>query len=181
MSETAGGVDDVERVDAAGGLGRLAPLVAEYYRLEEAREAHEAAGKELDAKWKRLTEQELPDMMLEAGMEELKLVGGRRLSLHAETYARARSGLAAELARWLIESGNPQLVTSEFKLVFKRDEADAADAARDLLRQANAPYQEKQFVHPSTLSAFVREELAQGRSVPEDLVEVTPVRRAKIE
>ena len=66
------------------------------------------------------------------------------------------------------------------KLSFGREEDEIADkVVRDLIDEGFDPSQSKS-VHAGTLSAFVKEQLAEGVELPEDLLGVYVGRKAII-
>lgn len=82
---------------------------------------------------------------------------------------------------WLEEHGYGDIVKHTFTISFSRDEDVRAQAFRDLLREHRYQYEEKRSVHPSTLQAFVKEQIEEyGTALPRDLLHLEVGQMAKI-
>ena len=113
---------------------------------------------ELDVKAKkeelRLTEQELPDAMAAAGLNEITLSTGEKISV-GEFYSAHISKANQEVAyRWLIDNGHEGLIKNEVLVKFNREESEAVDQTVEALKTRGLDPQIKQSVRPSTLKAF---------------------------
>ena len=110
---------------------------------------------ELDVKAKkeelRLTsEQELPDAMAAAGLNEITLSTGEKISV-GEFYSAHISKANQEVAyRWLIDNGHEGLIKNEVLVKFNREESQAVDQTVEALKTRGLDPQIKQSVHPST-------------------------------
>ena len=128
---------------------------------------------ELDVKAKkeelRLTsEQELPDAMAAAGLNEITLSTGEKISV-GEFYSAHISKANQEVAyRCLIDNGHEGLIKNEVLDKFNREESEAVDQTVEALKTRGLDPQIKQSVHPSTLKAFVKEQLTTGKDIPSE-------------
>lgn len=171
------------------GLASIPRLIERYMRYEKEIENLNEMLAEANARFRQLTEEEIPDALLMAGLSEVKLADGRKVTVDQFISVRVKSGETPEdtealkkaVHRWLEESGQAHLLTHEFSVKFKKDQVDAAASTRELLEQAHAPFEEKQGVHWKLLETYVRGEIEVGREVPTDILNVQPIRRAKIE
>ena len=115
----------------------------------------------------RLTsEQELPDAMQAAGLNEIVLSSGEKISI-GEFYSAHISKANQEVAyQWLTANGHEGLIKNEVSLRFGRDENEVVKETVSNLKARGLSPEVRQSVHPSTLKAFVREQLTSGSDIP---------------
>ena len=115
----------------------------------------------------RLTsEQELPEAMPSAGLTEIVLSTGEKISV-TEFYNAHISKANQELAyKWLVENGHEGLIKNEVSLKFGREEGQVVDETVMALKSRGLSPEVRQSVHPSTLKAFVKEQLTTGKDIP---------------
>ena len=141
--------------------------------LEEKLKTYKKALRELD-------EVELPDLMLQIGVKQIKLVTGETVTIKDMVAASISQANKAEAFQWLIDNNHGDLIKNEVKLKFSRGEEEAADKiVKELLAKGLDPKQVKS-VHSGTLSAFVKEQLSEGAEIPEKLLGVYIGRKAII-
>lgn len=122
--------------------------------------------------YKKLSEVELPELMETLGLSEFSLTDGSKVTIKESIQAsitKANEKLAFE---WLIQNGFGDLIKNEIKTVFGKGQEELAEAAANKLQEIGVEVNRKKSVHPSTLKAFVKEELTNGRDVPSDLFSV---------
>ena len=112
------------------------------------------------------TEQELPDAMQQAGLTEIVLSSGEKISI-SEFYSAHISKANQEQAyQWLISNGHEGLIKNEVMLKFGRGESGIVNETVSNLKARGLSPEVRQSVHPSTLKAFVREQLTSGNDIP---------------
>ncbi len=126
--------------------------------------------------WKKL----FLKAMSSVGLSSFVLKDGTKLKI--ETFYRgsipkAREG---EAFQWLYENGHEDLIKNEVKCAFGKGEDEKAEQLMRTLTDSHFNYESKKAVHPSTLKAFVREQLENGKSLPLDLLGVYVGQRSKI-
>ena len=67
---------------------------------------------------------------------------------------------------WLISNGHEGLIKNEVLLKFGREESEVVDETVSALQSRGLSPQVRQSVHPSTLKAFIKEQLTSGNDVP---------------
>jgi len=145
--------------------------------LEELTAKAEAAKKAL-AKTER---EDLPDLMAEVGLSELKLEDGTTISIKEEVDAKITEANRAAAMRWLSDKGFGGIIKTEVSVLFGSGSHDDAERlVGDLAKSGYETAQMAETVHPSTLKAFVKEQLAVGTAVPFDLFGIYPYSRAII-
>ena len=115
----------------------------------------------------RLTsEQELPEAMQSAGLTEIVLSPGEKITI-TEFYNAHISKANQETAyQWLVQNGHEGLIKNEVSVKFGREEDLIAQETVQALKARGLAPEIRQSVHPSTLKAFVKEQLTSGRDIP---------------
>ena len=130
--------------------------------LNELEEAVKAKKEEL-----RLTsEQELPDAMQASGLTQITLSNGAKITIN-EFYNAHISKANQELAyKWLESNGHEGLIKNEVLLKFGREEDTVVQETVSALKSRGLSPEIRQSIHPSTLKAFVKEQLTTGKDIP---------------
>jgi len=146
---------------------------------------------------KEIAESRLPELLDELGYTELKLSNGRRLEMGSKVFAsipteagisRMKSALDQSIAQrrrdaalaWLRANGLGDLIKNEVSVNFSRGlEQEAQELAAELnVRGLQAGLDST--VNTQTLSAQVKELLANGEDVPFETLGITVVRTVKV-
>jgi hypothetical protein len=115
----------------------------------------------------RLTsEQELPDAMQAAGLTQIVLSTGEKISIN-EFYNAHISKANQEVAyQWLIKNGHAGLIKNEVLLKFDRGEDEKVEQTVSALQARGLSPNVRQSVHHSSLKAFVKEQFTAGNDIP---------------
>ena len=115
----------------------------------------------------RLTsEQELPDAMQAAGLTQIVLSTGEKISIN-EFYNAHISKANQEIAyQWLIKNGHAGLIKNEVLLKFDRGEDEKVAQTVSALQARGLSPNVRQSVHHSSLKAFVKEQFTAGNDIP---------------
>ena len=115
----------------------------------------------------RLTsEQELPEAMQTAGLTEIVLSTGEKITISEFYNAHISKANQDTAYQWLIQNGHAGLIKNEVSLKFGRDEERVAEETVLALKSRGLAPEVRQSVHPSTLKAFVKEQLTSGKDIP---------------
>jgi|TARA_R100001530_G_scaffold82257_1_gene57357 hypothetical protein len=115
----------------------------------------------------RLTsEQELPDAMQSAGLTQITLSSGERISIGEFYNAHISKANQEKAYEWLIENGHEGLIKNEVLLKFGREESLVVEETVSALQSRGLSPEVRQSVHPSTLKAFVKEQFTSGNDIP---------------
>ena len=153
--------------DNMGKIGAVATDIAETQeeisKLKEQLKTKEDYGR-------KLSEEVLPSLFSEVGLSELKLADGRRIKV-SETY---RASIKVENRKsaytWLRNNGFGDLVKNQVTCSFGRNEDEKASSLISDLSEKGLEPAQREWVEPSTLRAFVREQYESGRDLPMDLL-----------
>ena len=178
-------VPDYSEFQDAPGAGELAELA----RLADAQAVAERDVADLAASLAKakdrvrdISEQRLPTLMDQLGMEEFRTTNGVTIKIKENLRASIAKERADEAHNWLDEHGHASLVKRMFAVSFGRSEEKwAKKFARDLAqRRRELQVVDVKKVEPSTLKAFVKAQLEEGVDLPLELFGVFRQRVAKI-
>jgi hypothetical protein len=134
--------------------------------------------KELKEQLRHVAETEIPAKMAQLGLVKLQLTEGH---VALKPFINAKLLDEQQAHAWLEKNGFADLIKHVLTLNFTKGEAEKARLAHDGLVGLGFTPEDKEAVHPSTLKAFVKEQLAQGQPLPPDLFSVYVGQRAVIE
>jgi hypothetical protein len=129
----------------------------------------------------RSTEREdLPMLMAELGISELKLEDGSVVKVVEDCDCRITDATRERALKWLADNGFGGLIKTQVTAVFGRGEREEALKLFEKIIDEPADVQLKEEVHPSTLKAFVKEQIAAGTAIPMDAFNVFPYNKASL-
>ena len=115
----------------------------------------------------RLTsEQELPDAMQAAGLTQITLSTGEKISINEFYNAHISKANQEKAYEWLVSNGHEGLIKNEVLMKFGRDESEIVEQTVSALQSRGLSPEVRQSVHPSTLKAFVKEQFTSGNDIP---------------
>tara|TARA_R110000823_G_scaffold184933_3_gene317383 strand:+ start:281 stop:859 length:579 start_codon:yes stop_codon:yes gene_type:complete len=115
----------------------------------------------------RLTaENELPDAMQSAGLTQITLTTGEKISINEFYNAHISRANQEKAYEWLVSNGHEGLIKNEVLLKFGREEIEVVNQTVSALQARGLSPEVRQSVHPSTLKAFVREQFTSGIDIP---------------
>ena len=120
--------------------------------------------KRLKDQQRELSEQIIPDKLTQLGVSDLKLNDGSRISAEPFYSARISKEKLEDAHTWLRDKGHGDIIKNTVTLTFGQGEdAMAKELVDQLTSQGHIP-EEKEAVHPSTLRAFVKEQIESGNN-----------------
>jgi hypothetical protein len=164
-------MSDLKRVVA------LAKLMTEQQGLVEQLEQQLKEAKEEFARTER---EDLPLLMNELGLTELKLEDGWVVRIAEDVTCGIPEAKRADAHAWLNEHGFGGLIKTQVAIAFERGEHDKAVAAAKALGKKYPTTALNESVHPATLKSFVKEQLAEGAALPLELFSVHPFNKATL-
>ena len=163
MQEDASSVPE----DNMGKIGAVATDIAE--TENEIANLKEQLKKKEDYRTK-LSEEVLPSLFSEVGLSELKLSDGRKIKVSEYYTATPLKENRAKVYTWLRDNGFGDLVKNQVTCSFGRNEDEKASSLISDLNEKGLEPAQREWVEPSTLRAFVREQYEAGREIPMDLL-----------
>ena len=163
MQEDASAVPE----DNLGKIGAVATDIAE---TEEEIAQLKSQLKKKEDYITKLSEQVLPTLFSEVGLSELKLSDGRKLKVSEYFRASIKAENRQLAYTWLRDNGFGDLVKNQVTCSFGRNEDEKASGLMSDLSDKGLEPAQREWVEPSTLRAFVREQYEKGVDLPMELL-----------
>lgn len=159
----------------SGDLQRAVQLAELLLELRDNVARCEAQLETAKADLRRVEQEDLPDLMAELGLETFRLKTGEQIDVRQEIDCNISADRRNMAHEWLVQRGFGGIIKTEVVVRFGRDEYAAAVACA-----SNVGGEIVEKVHPSTLKAFIKEQMAAGTQIPFDLFGVHPYSKVKI-
>ena len=153
--------------NSMGKIGAVANDIADTDK--EISDIEDQLKKKKDYK-KHLSENVLPNLFAEVGLSELKLADGRHLKVGNYYGASIKESKKESAFAWFRDNGFGDLIKNQVSCSFGRDEDEKARGLIDTLNEKGYPSSQREWVEPSTLRAFIREQHEAGKPLPMDLL-----------
>ena len=159
--------DAVSRVDTGTGKN-LSHLVRTLRNVESQIEDAESHLKALKQEKHKLSVEGIPALMDEMGLERLDVDGMtvQRKMIVAASIPAANKDQAFD---WLRSNGLDDIIKNDITVSFGKGEDNLAGDAVGILRDRGFDPKTKTHVHPSTLKAFVKERITDGKPIDLDM------------
>ena len=162
-------------------LSQIASFVEQYQRLSTRRDSVSSELDALDDEIKQIIERDIPTLLDTNGLTTVTTTDGLKVVVEEKVMASIKEANRYQAHAWLEETGNGDVIKTKLATEFGRGEIEfAREVAKRLEAELGRGVAVAETVHPQTLSALVRELLRNGEAVPQELLGVTRVRKAKI-
>ena len=159
--------DKFASVDTGTGK-QLSDLVRKLRNVEQEIEDAELNLKALKAEKHKLSVENIPALMDEMGVDRLDVDGvsvSRKMIVHASIPQDRKE----EAFAWLRENGLDDIIKNDVTCSFGKGEDNIAGDVVGLLHEKGFDPKTKTHVHPSTLKAFVKERIVDGKPIDLDM------------
>jgi len=159
--------DALASVDTGTGKA-LSSLVRELRSVEKEIEDAEAHLKYLKQQKHKLSVENIPALMDEMGVERLDVDGltvSRKMIVHASIPADRKD----EAFAWLRDNNLDDIIKNDVTCSFGKGQDNSAKNVISILEEAGFDPKTKTHVHPSTLKAFVKERVTDGKPIDLDM------------
>ena len=127
-----------------------------------------------------LSEQAIPSLMQSAGISMLKLEDGTEVKITPYYYGRISEDKKEEAFNWLRENNFGDLIKNNISLDFGMNEDSEANNLVAQLKSKGYNVFQSTTVHASTLKAFIKEQINEGKGIPEDLFGIYTTNKTKL-
>lgn len=163
-------------------LTRLGKLANYQISLEQTIESLNSQLKDIQEKYRRVSEVDIPGVLDETGLSEVRLADGTKIMIREDVRVSTTGKNRDTINSWLTLNGHDDLIRDEVTAAFKKGDGEIAAKALDALMVLGASaVDRKRYVNPQTFAALIRELMADGEDVPLDELGVFVQRRAKLE
>jgi hypothetical protein len=153
-------------------LASVSRLAEELEKAQAEVEMLEQALKTAKGKRAEIEFGKLPEAMAAIGMEEMKLTSGATISVRQVirgSLPKDDAGRDMALV-WLDHNGHGGLIKDTVVAKFEKGQGNLAGNFVNAMADAGITVSRESTVHPQTLAAFAREQLAAGAEVPLDVL-----------
>ena len=155
------------KVDSGTGK-QLSDLVRSLRNIEKQIEDVETHMKSLKAEKHKLSIENIPALMDEMGMERIDVDGltvERKMMVHASIPQDRKE----EAFAWLRDKGLDDIIKNDVTCSFGKGEDNMAGDVVGMLKDRGFDPKTKTHVHPSTLKAFIKERVTDGKPIDLDM------------
>ena len=155
------------QIDSGTGK-QLSDLVRTLRNVEKQIEDAEIHMKALKAEKHKLSVENIPSLMDEMGVERLDVDGltvERKMMVHASIPKDRKD----EAFAWLRDNGLDDIIKNDVTCSFGKGEDNMAGDVVGILQEKGFDPKTKTHVHPSTLKAFVKERVTDGKPIDLDM------------
>ena len=154
----------------ADNMGKIGAVATDIAETEVEISAIKEQLKAKETYSKKLSQEVLPSLFAEVGLSELKLSDGRKIKVSEYYTATPLKENRAKVHTWLRDNGFGDLVKNQVTCSFGRNEDEKASSLISDLTEKGLEPAQREWVEPSTLRAFVREQYEAGVELPMDLL-----------
>lgn len=164
-------VKESEDLVTEGALESVSALVKRFQEAEARVKTLEAQLDKARLDRDQIAEVDIPEAMSSYGVQRMDMGNGVTLSLAEETYANISDERCAAAFAWLRDKGHGAIIKNTITLQLGRQEDAKADQLIAQMREQGFAPERKEAVHPSTLKAFVKEQIDREAGLtPEELL-----------
>ena len=149
-------------------LSKVASLVRQQLQLELAVLEIEENLKRTKRNLEEISGQLLPAALGEYGLSELTMADGSKLSVQTVISASISKERQPDAHDWLRDHGHGDLIKNTVSVTFGRGQDETAKDIVRVLQSNGLDPEQKEAVHPSTLKAFVKEQIEKGSEIPSE-------------
>lgn len=150
-------------------ISSIASLAKRAKELEKELEELNAIVSEKKDKYRKLTEEAIPELLATLGMKAFKMEDGSSVEVKPFYSASISEARRAEAFEWLRAHGHDDIIKNTVSVRFGRGEDELSVRLIDLLRERGYPVEQAEKIEPMTLKAWVREQIERGGEFPSDL------------
>jgi hypothetical protein len=147
-------------------LTNISQLSRKLTQMEDQIEHLESELKIRKDELRKLSEDTLPNALLEQGLSEIKLTDGTTLSVTNYYSAKITDETRDAAFKWLQENELGDIIKNTVSASFGREENDAAQELMARLEEEGHDLVQKKWVEPMTLKATVKEQVEKGVALP---------------
>ncbi len=163
------GHDDGPNVNESDILGRISTLADKMHQLDKDIAKSEQKTKNLKAQHDQIAIEQLPELFLQVGMEELRTRSGLPLKLKNKVHTNISKGRKPAAIAWLDLHGHGGMVKRSVIIDFNKTEDEKVKRLLKLIGKGWSQNRTELDVHGSTVKAFVVRQLAEGKKIPFDV------------
>jgi len=162
------------------GVRTIAELATAVQKYNNELANLESQTKTVKENLRKITDEDLPDMLFSLGVKSFKLEDGSEVSVKQTYGAHIKADNKPKAHQWLRDNGFDDIIKNTVSCEFKRGEDSSANEFMEVASQMGLAPAQKTDVHPMTLKGFVKERIEAGGDFPQELFGVFTGNRATI-
>jgi hypothetical protein len=140
----------------------------------------EKALKEATAARDKIAMEQIPEALDLAGLEELKLKGGTVIGLQEILGVTVKKENKQRVLNWIEKEGHGKMIKRKLSVSFNKDQEEKVEALRKLLvDEHRLSAKEDREYASQTLKKVIKERIEEGKSVPDDIINIYQAKKAK--
>ena len=159
---------DVESLNTEG-LRTIAEIAKAVRHKEEELQNLELLVKKAKAELLKLTDEDLPNLILELGVRDFTLDDGSKVTIRTTYGAHIKPDNRDEAYAWLKQAGHDDIIKNIVSCRFGRGEDKEAMDFVQLAQSQDLEVDQQRKIEPMTLKGFVRERVEAGDEFPMEL------------
>ncbi|UZS00351.1 hypothetical protein [Serratia phage SMP] len=156
-----------DQAPAEDNLIRLSKLVQKAADLKDDFDYHAEKSAEAEEAMKKVLREEIPELMAEIGMSEVRTEEGMLVSVEGKINCAIKAVNKPEAFAWLREHDYDGLIKSKLSVEFGKGEDESAAAAIKALDGVGIVAGVEDNIHPATLKSWAKERVEAGDTLPE--------------
>jgi hypothetical protein len=169
----------IEKMDNSG-LKSIAAIARAVRTKEDEVQRLEAEFKQAKKELLKLTDEDLPAMLLELGLSSFELEDGSKVTVRPTYGAHIKAENRETAFDWLRANGFDDIIKNTVSCQFGRGEDREAVEFMEEAQRLGYSAEQKTDIHPSTLKAWVKERVETGQEFPMELFGAFVGQRANI-
>ena len=178
FEEEAVNADKFDNVQKEGASD-LSNLIRRSIDIDKQIEETEQFLKDLKFKKRKTEQEDIPMLMEEMGMDSIT-VDGNKVTLRQFVHARIADDKREDAFSFLRTIGEADIIKNDVTVSFGKGEDNIAGDVVGLLQEKGFDPKTKTHVHASTLKAFVKERITDGKPIDLDLFGAYSMNTAEI-
>ena len=163
------GLEDDQAPNEVDVLGRISRLADEMHDTDKKIAEAELTVKKLKETHRQIAEEQLPELFEQVGMKELKTLKGLPLKLKSKVFTNISKGRKPTAIAWLDANGQGGMVKRCVIIDFDKTQETKVAALLRLIGKGWPNHRTELDVHASTVKAFVKRQLEDGKKIPLDI------------
>jgi len=172
---------ETDKLPSEENLSTLSKYVERYYQLNEKISNLSDEIARYSDEFNQLKTGIIPDFFDQLNLSKLSLSNGITITIERKFLPSITEENAQACFKWLIDNGHESIIKHDIKTTIKKGEERQLKKLLEVLKKLQVSFKDKEYVHPQTLIAFVKEQMSNSETkFPAELFKVFPLRIAKI-
>jgi hypothetical protein len=173
-------IETTQEVPKEEKLGELAKAVKKMMDLDQQLQKIQENFSRLNSEYENIQKNVIPDIFDEIGISDFTMADGTKVRVDRDYAASITEENKPRAFGWLKKQGHEDIIKHDVVVKLKKGEIDTYKELVNDLNLMGIDYNDKEYVHPQTLKAFVKEQMANGSNIPQEAFGIFPIRITKL-